>query len=407
MNINITTETNRLNAVIVHTPGNEVSRVNPATKDELLFDDIIYEADARKEHLGMLEVFKTAMPDREGVLEITDLLAVCLENEEARRFLVNQIINHLPELNLHTIRKDLENLNGPALLEFVITGTTKALPGFILNPSPNLLFTRDLAAVIPNGIIISRPAKKARLRESLMLETLVKYHPLFKSVKEDAIYIGLEDSVEGGDILVVSEDLVMIGMSERTTFSGIMSVANALLDRGIKNVMVVDIPKQRSSMHLDTIFTFCSPNECIAYPPAIMERKNNVVIMSKNDGDLITKSMPDVQSALEMTLGREFNFIKCGGEDLTNQHREQWTDGANVFALAPGVIVGYGRNSHTFDELSKHGYTVMNQYDFIEKYRDKPFTPNQGDKLAITFEGAELCRGRGGARCMTLPVSRD
>ncbi|MEX2396968.1 MAG: arginine deiminase family protein, partial [Balneolales bacterium] len=202
-------------------------------------------------------------------------------------------------------------------------------------------------------------------------------------------------------------DLVMIGMSERTTFSGIMSVAEQLLNRGIKDVMVVDIAKQRSSMHLDTIFTFCGPEECIAYPPAIMERKDNVVILSKHNGDLITRRMGDVQTALETVLHREFNFIKCGGEDLTNQHREQWTDGANVFALAPGIIVGYGRNSHTFDALSKNGYTVMNQYDFIEKYRDIPFDPKFGERIAISFDGAELCRGRGGARCMTLPISRD
>ncbi|MEX2397584.1 MAG: arginine deiminase family protein, partial [Balneolales bacterium] len=201
MNININTETNRLNAVIVHTPGNEVSLVNPATKDELLFDDIIYEADARKEHLGMLEIFKTAMPDRKGVLEITDLLAECLKNGDARKFLVRQLVDYHPELNLRAVQKDLERLDSVSLLEFVISGTTSAIPDFILNPSPNLLFTRDLAAVIPNGIIISRTAKKARLRESLMLETLVKYHPLFASVKDNAIYIGLEDSVEGGDIL--------------------------------------------------------------------------------------------------------------------------------------------------------------------------------------------------------------
>ncbi|MEX2404251.1 MAG: arginine deiminase family protein, partial [Balneolales bacterium] len=318
-----------------------------------------------------------------------------------------QLVDHHPELNLHTIEGELNNLGSPALLEFVITGTTSAIPGFILHPSPNLLFTRDLAAVIPNGIIISRTAKKARLRESLMLETLVKFHPLFASVKEDAIYIGLEDSVEGGDILIASPDLVIIGMSERTSFSGIMGVADALLDRGIKNVMIVDIIKQRSSMHLDTIFTFCGPDECIVYPPAIMGKKNNVVVLSKREGGIITKVMYDVQTALETLLNREFNFIKCGGEDLTNQHREQWTDGANVFALAPGIIVGYGRNSHTFDALSKNGYTIMDQYDFIEKYRDKAFDPGTGDKIAVTFDGAELCRGRGGARCMTMPISRD
>ncbi|MEX0723164.1 MAG: arginine deiminase family protein [Gracilimonas sp.] len=406
MNINVSSEIGHLQGVIVHTPGHEVSLVNPELKDELLFDDIIFEEDARGEHLDMLKVFNAAMPANGKVIEIVDLFVEVFQQEDARAYFIEQLVKEFPEKNLHVIEKELHKLDPDDLITFIIQGYLKKSKRFTLNPSPNLLFTRDLAAVVGNSILVSRAAKKARLRESLLMETLVHFHPLFESVREHAIRISGHQSIEGGDVLVVSDKLVLIGMSERTSFSGLMKGTEGLLDRGVETVLAVDIPKQRSSMHLDTIFTFASHNECIAFPPAIMEQEDNVVALFK-DGDTIkTETRSSLKSALEENTGLDFNFIKCGGEDRTNQFREQWTDGANVFALAPGIIVGYERNTNTFNTLVDNGYDLMSQFEFVEEYADKEFDPAGGKKIAISFQGHELCRGRGGARCMTMPISR-
>jgi arginine deiminase len=407
MKIEVRSEIGWLRGVIVHTPGREISLVNPDIKDSLLFDDIIFEEDARREHLGMIDLIQAGMPEGGQVFEIMDLIRECFASEEARRFFIEKMVKNLPGENLHTIEKRLHELDGDNLLQFAIEGQTKELRNFTLLPCPNLLFTRDLAAVTGTSVVISRAAKKARYRESMLTETMIEFHPLFKKIRENAIRIASGDSLEGGDVLVVSEKIILIGMSERTSFSGLMRASDQLLNQGVDHVLVVDIPKQRSSMHLDTIFTFCSENECVAFPPAIIERKNNVVHLTRNGEMIRTELKESLKSALEELTGREYTFIKCGGEDVTNQHREQWSDGANVFALAPGLIIGYERNINTFAALMDNGYTVMNQFEFADKYNNRHYKPGADPKTAVHFNGHELCRGRGGARCMTMPISRD
>lgn len=406
MVINVPSETGRLNGVIVHTPGREISLVNPGIKDDLLFDDIIFEGYARKEHRDMLEVFKTAMPDQGKIFEIVDLARECFQSEDVKGQFIELMISELPYENIHTIQKELMELDADHFTQFVVEGSVGAR-NFNIHPSPNLLYTRDLAAIVGDSIILSRAAKEARVREFLMMQTIVDHHPLFKDVKKKRITAGTRHSIEGGDVLVATDKIVLIGMSERTSFSALMSVAEQLLEVGIEHVLAVDIPKQRSSMHLDTIFTFTDTNECVVFPPAIEQQTENVVDLFADSGGVRARQCPSLKEVLEELTGKNFTFIQCGGQDPIDQHREQWTDGANMFALAPGIVVGYGRNTKTFETMEQYGYRHMTQYEFIYNFKDHTPDPKKDGKIAVSFEGHELCRGRGGARCMTLPFSRQ
>lgn len=407
MPIKLSSEVDLLQGVITHTPGPEVSLVSPEIKDELLFDDIIFEEYARLEHQEMLNIMRTAIPDL-VIHEVRDLVIEAFERPEAKQYFVNLLIKNLPGENLAPVRQPLEELSAVDLADFAICGRVEALDNISLYPSPNLLFTRDLAAVVGETIVVSKAAKKARLRESLLMDTLVTFHPMYEQARDNAIYISGEDSIEGGDILTVTDELVLIGMSERTTFSGLMHAANKLMQHGVKQVLIIDIPKKRSSMHLDTIFTFCSADECVVYPPDILERSHNVVSLTKDNesGNLQTQLKPSLKEALEEALGHSFTFMNCGGLNRTAQQREQWSDGANTFALAPGVVISYERNVHTFREMEKFGYTIISGKEFLSRYKDGGFDIKTCGKLVITFEGNELCRGRGGARCMTQPFHR-
>ncbi|MFU8813007.1 MAG: arginine deiminase family protein [Balneolaceae bacterium] len=405
MQIGIFSETSPLRKVITHTPGREVSLVSPECKDELLFDDIIFEEDAREEHLNMLDIFKAAMPKDGEVIEILDLARDCLSVDEQRLDFVETMVRELTHENLHIVQNDLKELDADALLRFIVHGRISDDSKFTLLPTPNILFTRDLAAVVGTQVIVSKAAKAVRARESLLMKMIVRCHPLFSGASK-IIEPGSNQSIEGGDVLVASEHVALIGMSERTSFSGLMSVAEQLLQGDIDHVLAVDIPKKRSSMHLDTIFTFADKDECIVYPPAIEQKTDNVVELFRSGSAIQSRGHKSLQGALEELHGHPFHFIRCGGNDPTTQHREQWTDGANVFALAPGVIVGYERNTNTFEELHKNGYRVMTQFEFIGEFGRNGFHPEKEGKIAISFQGHELCRGRGGARCMTQPILR-
>lgn len=406
MSIQVTSEVGKLRGVITHTPGREVSLVTPEIKDKLLFDDIIYEEDARNEHIQMLQVIKTALPDV-SIIEVADLFLEAFQISDAREYFIERLIENFPEGNIHPVKKELLNLEPESLVRFGIQGQTPEMGKFKLYPIPNLLFTRDLAAVVGTNVVISRAAMRARVRESYMMDAVVRYHPMYESARDQVIRISKEDSIEGGDILTASDGLVIIGMSERTSFSGVMRAGKNLLAKGMEQVLIVDIPKQRASMHLDTIFTFCDVDQCVVYPPAIIDRSENVVSLRKNGEQVISELKPSLKLALEESLGRPFTFIKCGGDDKVAQQREQWSDGANHFALAPGVVIGYERNIATFQEMEKYGYEIVPGREFIRKYSDGSFDISKAGKMVITFEGNELCRGRGGARCMTQPFLRD
>lgn len=404
--LQITSETGPLQAVVVHTPGYEMERVAPEYLHELLFEDILWVEHARREHDVMCRIFETVIDRPGGVLQITDLLREVFDIEDARGEFVDGLCRVLPERNLQAFAKDLVALSPDALCRFALSGES-VLP-INAQPLPNLLFTRDVAAVVHDHMILSHPATAARARESVIMNTVVMHHAAFADVRDKVIRLPPGVTFEGGDLLVVDETTVLVGHSERTSFGGVTSLARQLFAlTPIRRVIMVNLPKERWCMHLDTLFTFVSPNEVVSFPPIIsLEGLGNVVSFAPGDDPehLVCHVHPHVQGALESAIGSPVSMIPCGGEESLSQKREQWTDGANFFALAPGVVIGYERNARTYEQMSKHGFRIVSAEGFLSYNEESGY--QAGERIAIKLDGHELSRGRGGPRCMTMPLAR-
>lgn len=402
----ITSETGLLRQVLVHTPGMEMELVSPENRNDLLFEDILFVGHARKEHLLMCGVCEKIMGRGDGIVQVVVLLRDVFAIEEARHDFIEHLCALSPETNLRAFESDLKRLSPEELFQFALTGQSP-LPA-VVSPIPNLMFTRDIASVVHDQIILSHPARTARVRESVILNTIFRYHPAFADARDHLITLPPGVTFEGGDLIVAGENVVLIGHSERTSFGGIMAVAQELFDRtSVEHVLLVDLPKNRSYMHLDTVFTFCTPSECVVFPPLFEGDEGNVVRFTRSGepGRFFSELRPSLKYALDEVLDHPLTFIPCGGNDPLSQRREQWTDGANFFAVAPGVVMAYERNRATFETMRRHGYRVVTAEGFLSYHEESEYAP--GDKIAIKLEGMELSRGRGGPRCLTLPFARE
>lgn len=404
--LSVSSEANLLRQVIVHTPGHEMELVSPDNRTELLFDDILFAGHAEKEHQLMCTLFRKIVGRNDAVLQLSTLLREAFESEDARLDFVEQLCRHQPEKNIRAVEDDLKRFTPEELHQFALTGTSD-LP-ITMHPVPNLMFTRDLAAVVHDHIILSFAASAARTRESIIINVVLNHHPAFAAYRDRIIELPPGVTFEGGDLLVASPEVVLLGHSERTSFGGVMAVAHELFERTpVEHVLAVELPKKRACMHLDTVFTFAAPDECVVFPPLIEGPGFGYAVHitpDEREGRFVSDMRPDFRSALENLLERDLTFIPCGGSDRLHQKREQWTDGANLFAAAPGAVVGYKRNGRTFNQLRDHGYRVVSAESFLSFYEHSEFTP--GEKVAIQLGGTELSRGRGGPRCMTLPIAR-
>ena len=402
----ITSEANLLQQVIVHTPGHEMELVSPENRVDLLFDDILFLGQARKEHQLMCDLFRKIVGRDDAVLQLSELLLDAFRNDDARLDFIDQLCRSLPEKNLQAVDRDLKRLSPEELHQFALTGESP-LP-IQMRPVPNLMFTRDLAAVVHDHVIMSYAATAARTRESILINIVLNHHPSFEAYRDKLVTLPPGVTFEGGDLLVASPEVVLIGHSERTSFGGVMAVAHELFKRTpVEHVLAVDLPKQRASMHLDTVFTFAAPGECVAFPPMLDAPSFGYAVHlqpGSEPGTFVSDMRPSFKEALHDLLDPNLTFIPCGGADLLSQKREQWTDGANLFAPSPGAVVGYERNARTLEQLRDHGYRVVSAESFLSFYENSTFTP--GEKVAIQLAGTELSRGRGGPRCMTLPIAR-
>jgi arginine deiminase len=426
--LSVFSEIERLRTVVVHRPGAEVDFMVPDMMEELLFDDILSGDLARAEH----DVFRRVLERvAEEVLDIQDLFQETLAVDGVQAAFVEdfQRLVNLPEATC-----DILLAMPPAeLAAGVITGILwpddlphahwqKKTFDYMLKPIPNLLFMRDPGAVVGRGYNVNFMATWAREREPLILSHVFRHHPRLRHLKpSDRLYdqvtpllqgeIRIPQSLEGGDTLVLSDKVLAVGCSERTSVDAIHLLAGNLqeaLRRGestFETLLMVLMPKVRSAMHLDTIFTRISPDECLVYPPFFSDQSRellNVVKFDLRHGELRTAVQANLLRALA-DEGIDLCPVACGGANPILQQREQWTDGANAFALAPGVIMLYSRNQATAQELSRAGYIILNAEQLNA---DPDINLLDGRKYAVLLDSAELSRARGGPRCMTMPLAR-
>ncbi len=422
MRLNVNSEIGKLKSVLVHLPGREIDVMSPTMMEELLFDDILYGQLAREEHRRFQQIMRFIV---EKVCDIEDLLEETFENAEIKTLVVGDFCRRS---NISPSLKEWLGEQEPAKLADILIGgivldtpPNGALPDFELSPVPNLFFMRDPQVVIGDGVAISPMATTARQRESLLSHYVFRYHPSFSG--QDIFWVnhyehGLptqagpgrkRPTFEGGDILIPRRDLLIIGVSERTNRAAVEYVAESLRasKAGVRTILVVEIPRQRSFMHLDTVFTIVNHHECLLYPPVILQggsEEAKVYSIDLSKKELTYTAQKSLLHALKKR-GIDLEPLACGGQKAIDQQREQWTDGANAFVLAPGTIVLYDRNVRTAAELDAHGYHIVYEDDLLlgrselETWTDK--------KYAIQIQGHELSRARGGPRCMTMPLDRE
>ena len=276
-------------------------------------------------------------------------------------------------------------------------------------PLINLMYTRDIAAIIGNNIFLTYSNSKVRRKESEISEDLFN-KSIFKNYKIiDFKKIGKGLSLEGGDIFVINNEIVFIGISERTSKEAIDLIIPYIFEQNFKHVIALDLPKKRSMMHLDTIFTQISNNEIILFDDIENSLISNldVYVASKINSNLNLKKVKMNILDLFKTFNYDFNIIKCGGDNSNFKLREQLTDGANSFALESGKIIMYNCNDMTIRELERNGYCHITSKLFKEDLKSFEEILRKKTKVVISIDGSELVKGRGGPRCMTLPIRRE
>ena len=418
MKINVQSEIGKLNGVIVHTPGNEIENMTPENAERALYSDILNLAVASKEYSQFIEVLKLLTK----TFEVKDLIKTTLENENAKTRLLDKICKNE---NAEYLREQFNNYSPAELSNLLIEGVplkrntlTKYFSEerYSLQPLHNFFFTRDASASINNKVLISNMHSVVRRREALIMEAIFAHH---LELKTDTITCSNLDSAspnisfEGGDILMVRDDVFIIGNGLRTSTQGIDFIIDQIKKEKItsgqavqKHIIVQQLPNTPESfIHLDMVFTILDTDNCMIYEPVILNKNNfKTVHITVSNGEVVSISEETNMLSALSKLGIDLKPINCGGsKDEWVQEREQWHSGANFFAIAPGQVLGYQRNVHTINEMNKNGYDIITAEDVISGKEN----PNNYKKVAITIAGAELSRGGGGCRCMTMPLNRD
>lgn len=400
---NISSEIGRLRTVIVHRPGIEIARITPENKEALLFDDLLWLERAQQEH----DRFTAMMSDRGvEVLYFEDLLRDVLEIEGIKGMIIDDIITpaRCGVGVAARLRATMREAHCDRVVDVLLGGLLeRELPEwgvdplfadlisdrfhYVLRPLPNLLFMRDNASWVNNGLMLNVLATPARERESIYVREIYQHHPRFRD-RPFPVWFGngsddrYPASIEGGDVLVLAEDTVIIGLGERTAPAAVELLARHLFAGSpVQKIIVVHLRQARAVMHLDTVFTMVDRAIFNVFP-GLLDEIDVHVITAAGDGLAVARA-DGLESALRSTLELDaITFVATGG-DAIGQLREQWDDGNNTLAIEPGVVIAYQRNQETNRRLRDAGIEVLE------------------------LDASELCRGRGGSRCMTQPVLRD
>jgi arginine deiminase len=402
MKINVYSEIGRLRTVLLHRPGRELENLTPDILERLLFDDIPYLKVAQEEHDAFA---KTLTDNGVEVLYITKMVVEALDNHpEVKTNFINQFIEEslIPSRSVkNAVYTYLDNLSHRDLVCKIIEGIRThevelkhrvsimdmledEYP-FYTDPMPNLLFQRDPFASVGDGLAINNMSTDARQRETILSEYMFKYHPRFENEKiprykkRTARY-----KSEGGDVLVLNKETIAVGISKRTDPRAIESLAKKLFkaNTSFKTILAFNIPKTRAYMHLDTVFTQIDYGVFTIHP-GIMKELTIFEVFKDGETLKVSKVVTTLEHILEKHLKTPIKLINIGGNDLITSGREQWNDGANTLAIAPGVVIVYERNHVTNNILRKEGIKVLE------------------------IPSSELSRGRGGPRCMSMPLDRE
>lgn len=406
--INVKSEIKPLKKVLLHRPGKELENLTPDTLERLLFDDIPYLKVAQAEH----DAFAQTLRDNGvEVVYLEDLVAEVVassdelksqflnqwmeeggvKNEEWKKIIYDFMIDYAKDDAKKLVLKTMEGIKLSELSYdknaslFSMMADESSL---IIDPMPNLYFTRDPFACIGNGVSINKMYSVTRCRETIYGEYIFKYHKDFKGQVQEYYNRYEYTNIEGGDILNISDKVLAVGISQRTTPLALEKLAkNIFADKNstIKTVLGFDIPKARAFMHLDTVFTQIDVDKFTIHPGILGPLTVYEITPGKKKGEVVVNKVEtELEKILAKHLGvKKVELIKCGGDDKIAAEREQWNDGSNTLCIAPGVIVVYQRNEVTNDILRAKGIKVLE------------------------IPSAELSRGRGGPRCMSMPLVRE